>query len=117
MVEARIISQKLDFITTSKSTWPIRMATSTSTRVMTKYGMALPRKNSPARTGSARMVSMVPFSYSRAMTSEVSRAPDDHDDDGDDAGYDEVAAFEVLVEPDPEAALDGRPDPLPALAV
>ena len=51
------------------------------------------------------------------MTSEVEQGPDDHDDDRDDAGDDEVAALQVLVEPDPDAALDGRPDPLPALAV
>jgi len=41
---------------------------------------------------------MVPFSYSRAITMEVSSAPTNHDDDGDDAGNDEVAALQVLVD-------------------
>jgi len=37
--------------------------------------MAFPARNSKAFSGRERMVSMVPFSYSLAMTSEVSMAP------------------------------------------
>jgi len=37
--------------------------------------MAFPVRNSRALIGRERIVSMVPFSYSRAMTREVSMAP------------------------------------------
>ena len=117
MVEARIISQKLDFITTPKSTCPIRMATSTSTRRDKKIrdGLAhekLARAHGQRADGFHGPVFVLPGDDERRE-----QGPHDHDDDGDDAGNDEVAAFQVFVEPDPEAALDRRPDPLPALAV
>ena len=43
--------------------------------------------------------------------------PDDHDDDRDDPRDDEIPALQVLVEPDPDPPLDGRPDLLHPLAV
>ena len=59
--------------------------------------------------GSDRIVSIVPFSYSRAMTSEVSMAPTIMMMMAMIPGMMKLPAFQIFIEPDPDASFHGRP--------
>ena len=65
--------------------------------------------------GVTMICSMVPISFSRTTAMLVNSSVTSADDDHDHAGHEEVAAFQVLVEPGPGAQFErGRscpPDP------